>query len=129
MKRNIYVECKKETNFTFQKAVRYRKHQQIQRRSQNSFWLHAFQNLLLFCYPQTFGAGVCVCVQSCPTLCDPADCNPPGFSVHGILQARILEWVAISFSIWCWYHGTNSYHNTTSDFGPLGPNWMNWTCG
>ena len=37
-------------------------------------------------------------VQSCPTLCDPVDCSPPGFSIHGILQARILEWVAISFS-------------------------------
>ena len=37
-------------------------------------------------------------LQSCPTLCDPIDCNPPGSSVHGILQARILEWVAISYS-------------------------------
>uniref|UniRef100_A0A8C6E430 Cytochrome c oxidase subunit 5A, mitochondrial n=1 Tax=Moschus moschiferus TaxID=68415 RepID=A0A8C6E430_MOSMO len=36
--------------------------------------------------------------QSCPTLCDPVDCSLPGFSVHGILQARILEWVTISFS-------------------------------
>ena len=36
--------------------------------------------------------------QSCPTLCDPMDCSPPGPSVHGILQARILEWVAISSS-------------------------------
>ena len=36
--------------------------------------------------------------QSCPTLCDPTDCPPPGFSVHGIFQARILEWVAISYS-------------------------------
>ena len=36
--------------------------------------------------------------QSCPTLCDPVDCSPPGFSVHGILQARILEWVAMPFS-------------------------------
>ena len=36
--------------------------------------------------------------QSCPTLCDPVDCNPPGSSVHGILPARILEWVAIPFS-------------------------------
>ena len=33
--------------------------------------------------------------QSCPTLCDPVGCSPPGSSVHGILQARILEWVAI----------------------------------
>ena len=37
-------------------------------------------------------------LQSCPTLCDPMDCSPPGSSVHGILQARTLEWVAISFS-------------------------------
>ena len=36
--------------------------------------------------------------QSCLTLCDPMDCSPPGSSVHGILQARILEWVAIPFS-------------------------------
>ena len=37
-------------------------------------------------------------LQSCLTLCDPMECSPPGFSVHGILQARTLEWVAISFS-------------------------------
>ena len=37
-------------------------------------------------------------LQSCPTLCNPRDCSPPGSSIHGILQARILEWVAISFS-------------------------------
>ena len=36
--------------------------------------------------------------ESCPTLCDPKDCSPPGSSVHGILQARTLEWVALSFS-------------------------------
>ena len=36
--------------------------------------------------------------QSCPTLCDPIDGNPPGSPVPGILQARTLEWVAISFS-------------------------------
>ena len=36
--------------------------------------------------------------QLCPTLCDSANCSLPGFSVHGILQARILEWVTISFS-------------------------------
>ena len=36
--------------------------------------------------------------QSCLTLCNPMDCSPPGSSVHGIFQARILEWVAISFS-------------------------------
>ena len=54
--------------------------------------------------------SVCVCVcarahvrmhmdpQLCPTLCDPVDCSLPGSSVHRIFQARILEWVAISFS-------------------------------
>ena len=36
--------------------------------------------------------------QSCPTLWDSMDCSPPGSSVHGIFQARILEWVAISYS-------------------------------
>ena len=36
--------------------------------------------------------------QSCPTLFDPMDCSLPGSSIHEILQARILEWVAISFS-------------------------------
>ena len=42
-------------------------------------------------------------LQSCLTLCDPMDCSLPGFSVHGILQARTLEWVAISFSnAWKW---------------------------
>ena len=37
-------------------------------------------------------------IQSCPTSCDPMDCSPPSSSVHGVLQARILEWVAIPFS-------------------------------
>ena len=42
-------------------------------------------------------------LQSCPTLCDPIDGSPPGSPVPGILQARILEWVAISFSnTWKW---------------------------
>ena len=36
--------------------------------------------------------------QLCLTLCEPMDCSPPGWSSHGIFQARILEWVAISFS-------------------------------
>ena len=37
--------------------------------------------------------------QSCLTLSDPMDCSPPGFSVHGIFQARVLEWGAIAFSV------------------------------
>ena len=43
-----------------------------------------------FCHP-----GLCLVIQSCQTLCDPMDCSPPGSSIHGIFQARILEWVAI----------------------------------
>ena len=39
--------------------------------------------------------------QSCPTLSDPMDCSPPSSSIHGILQARVLEWVAIAFSEPC----------------------------
>ena len=45
-----------------------------------------------------FFIRLCVCAQSCWTLCNSMDCSPPGSSVHGIFQARILEWVAISFS-------------------------------
>ena len=39
-----------------------------------------------------------MCAQSHPTLCDPMDCSLPGSSVHGILDTRILEWVAVPFS-------------------------------
>ena len=47
--------------------------------------------------------GVCGCMhaQSCLTLCNSMDCSPPGSSVHGILQAKILAWVASSFSMPC----------------------------
>ena len=60
-------------------------------------------------------------LQSCPTLCDPLVYRPPGSSVHEILQARILEWVAISFSRrsswpWVWTH-----FSCTSCIGSLVP--------
>ena len=52
--------------------------------------------------PKMKGRNYCCCLakslQSCPTLCDPIDGSPPGSPVPGILQARTLEWVAISFS-------------------------------
>ena len=44
------------------------------------------------------GGFCCSVIESCPTLCNPMDCSPPGSSVHRISQARILEWVAISYS-------------------------------
>ena len=72
---------------------------------------HPFREQLLFLWKQVFMVQnqgskdsvcvcvcVCVCTQSCPTLCNPVDCSTPSSSVHGISQARILEWVAISFS-------------------------------
>ena len=46
--------------------------------------------------------------QSCPTLCDPMDCSLPGSSIHGIFQARILEWGAISFSRSCCHFDCHS---------------------
>ena len=60
----------------------------------------------VYCHPAHLTYMQCECesesesevTQSCPTLCDPVDYSPPGSSVHGILQTRILEWVAISFS-------------------------------
>jgi len=52
----------------------------------------------LFISPYLFESKWVLVAQSCLTLCDPMDCSPPGPSVHEIFQARILEWVAISFS-------------------------------
>ena len=60
------------------------------------------KKILMFNIPQV---RHCVCVlvtQLCPTLCNPMDCSSPGSSVLGILQARILEWVAIPFSRSSW---------------------------
>ena len=79
------------------------------------FWFFFFeilfymlQNLIIcviYCFHLTLFAFVNILLesesevtQSCPTLCDSMDCSPPGSSIHGIFQARVLEWVAISFS-------------------------------
>ena len=56
---------------------------------------HAPSFFLLF---SAFQVLVCSVTQSCPAPCDPIDCSPPGSSVYGIFQARILEQVAISYS-------------------------------
>ena len=57
------------------------------------------QELISHCKaPAAAAAAAAMSLQSCPTLCDPMDCSPPDSSVHGIVQAGILEWVAISFS-------------------------------
>ena len=55
------------------------------------------------CFRIAAAAAAAKSLQSCPTLCDPIDGSPPGSAVPGILQARTLEWVAISFSsAWKW---------------------------
>ena len=50
--------------------------------------------------------------QSCPTLSDPMDCSLPCSSVHGIFQARVLEWGAIAFSAWCMWLSTNPWRHS-----------------
>ena len=63
--------------------------------TKSQMWLHDF----LFTSLQTIHWFLPIFVaQSCPTLCDPMDCSLSGSSVHGIFQARVLEWIAISFS-------------------------------
>ena len=47
----------------------------------------------------THAATAAKSLQWCPTLCDPIDCSLPGSSAHGIFQARVLEWGAITFSV------------------------------
>ena len=49
--------------------------------------------------------------QSCPTLSDPMDCSLPGSSIHGIFQARVLEWGVIAFSVNCLITLKRSYSN------------------
>ena len=56
---------------------------------------------MLLIFANAAAAAAAKSLQSCLTLCDPIDGSPPGSSVSGILQARTLEWVAISFSIEC----------------------------
>ena len=88
---------------------RKKRNSQLQLQTEETFqkltWVH-----LLTCFPSFFtristplcgilaAAAAAKSLQSCPTLCDPIDGSPPGFPVPGTLQARTLEWVAISFS-------------------------------
>ena len=55
-------------------------------------------SLSSFTLNKSSAAATAKSLQSCPTLCDPIDGSPPGSAIPGILQARTLEWVAISFS-------------------------------
>ena len=69
-----------------------------------NIFLSKILKLVKLCqYISAAAAAAAKLLQSCPTLCDPRDGSPPGSPIPGILQARILEWVAISFSnAWKW---------------------------
>ena len=69
--------------------------------------IHLLQTCVIFLFPlyvlispshTLLDAAAAKLRQSCPTLCDPTDRSAPGSSIHGILQARVLEWGAIAFS-------------------------------
>ena len=62
--------------------------------SRTLFWRVAFLNIYIHIYFKIW--FICSVVQLCLSLCNPMDCNPPDFPVHGIFQARILMWIAIS---------------------------------
>ena len=66
----------------------FRKHRETRNQIVNVCWIRE----------EAAAAAAAKSLQSCPTLCDPMDGSPPGSAVPGILQARILEWVSISFS-------------------------------
>ena len=82
----------------------------LEQRNQKSNFQHLLYHVeskgipeknIYLCFMDYAKAFHCVCAKSlqlCPTLCNSMDCSLPGSSVHGILQARILEWLAISFS-------------------------------
>ena len=67
------------------------------------WWLILCVNFTRHWIAQIVAAAAAKSLQTCPTLCDPIDGSPPGSSIPGILKARILEWVAISFfNAWKW---------------------------
>ena len=76
-------------------------------------WLYATRSIWLM----AAAAAAAKSLQSCPSLCDPMDSSPPGSAVPGILQARTLEWVAISFSsAWKWKVKVKSLNCVPMDY-------------
>ena len=80
---------------------------QYSRPSHNHSLVYTFRftstRFFILLFKSICAAATAKSLQSCPTLCDPIDGSPPGSTVPGILQARTLEWVAISFSnAWKW---------------------------
>ena len=103
-------------NGSLASPVQWRKVKRTRKPSLNVDWtaiIISFIEHLLFPVLCTHSQQFCVCVYeylSYVRLCDPADCSPPGSSVHGILQARILEWVTISCSLGLLHYRQFLYH-------------------
>ena len=63
------------------------------------YQLGASRQVNSFLSPAAAAAAAAKWLQSCPTPSDPTDCSPPGSSIRGIFQARVLEWIAIALSV------------------------------
>ena len=78
-----------------------------------------------YCPKQPIDSLKCEVTQSCPALCNPMDCSLPGSSVHVIFQARVLEWVAISFSSGSsWPRDRTQVPALKADILPSEPRWL-----
>ena len=95
-----------------------------------TLWHKGVCSVLLCCGMDGRGVWGWVCAKLlylCLTLCDPMDCSPPGFSIHRILQARILEWVAIPFSRRSsWFRDRTQVSCTAGRSLPSEPPEENW---
>ena len=74
-----------------------RNYRQALYRTRNYIYIYTLLCIFHYVLSQDTHTHTRLVTKSYPTLCDPLDCSPPGSSVHGIFQARVLEWVAISF--------------------------------
>ena len=93
---NTDILLRKEDPFLISTLIPFHKLQLSHRMKQTKVKWHFAYSETSICCSGFFAAAKLL--QSCPTLCDPIDGGPPGSAVPGILQARTLEWVAISFS-------------------------------
>ena len=87
----------------------------------HSVWGGSIICVHYMCTRRKVDGGGGLVTKSCLTLCNLMDCSPPGSSVHGILQARILEWVAVSFS-----RGSSWVRNQTQVFHMAGSFFIIW---
>ena len=90
----------------------------VKEKSKRTYLNINIQKGKIMAYDPIVAAAPAKSLQSCLTLCNPIDGSPPGSSIPGILQAGILEWVAISFSITSWQIGGKM--ETGTDFYFLG---------